>query len=101
MPRAVILRKVGVAFSAGGDPRAGAFSFAILAAFGALLTPAAVMASVLGLWRLAADMKWTGEFGISTGLFSHWQVWFGSAAILQWVAWTLNRYGRDHDQVRS
>jgi hypothetical protein len=70
-------------------------------ALSALLTPAAVMASVLGFWRLAADMKWTGEFGISAGLFSHWQVWFGSAAILQWVAWTLNRYGRDHDRVRS
>src|SRR5690349_22883976 len=70
-------------------------------AMGALLTPAAVMASVLGLWRLAADMKWTGEFGISSGLFSHWQVWMASAALLQSVAWALNRYGRDHDRARS
>jgi hypothetical protein len=70
-------------------------------ALSALLTPAAVMASVLGFWRLAADMQWTGEFGISTGLFSHWQVWLAVAGLLQWGAWTLNRYGRDHDQVRS
>ena len=70
-------------------------------AFGALLTPAAVMASVLGLWRLAADMKWTGEFGIGSGLFSHWQVWMASAALLQSIAWALNRYGRDHDRARS
>ena len=70
-------------------------------ALSALLTPAAVMASVLGLWRLAADMKWTGEFGIPDGLFSHWQVWLGGAGFLQWAAWTLNRYGRDHDRVRS
>jgi len=70
-------------------------------ALGALLTPAAVMASVLGLWRLAADMKWTGEFGISSGLFSHWQVWLASAAILQRGAWMLNRYGKDHDRARS
>ena len=70
-------------------------------ALSALLTPSAVMASVLGFWRLAADMKWTGEFGISSGLFSHWQVWLGSAALLQWVAWALNRYGRDQDRVRS
>jgi hypothetical protein len=70
-------------------------------AFGALLTPAAVMASVLGLWRLAADMKWTGEFAITSGLFSHWQVWLASAAVLQRGAWMLNRYGRDHDRARS
>ena len=70
-------------------------------ALGALLTPGAVMASVLGLWRLAADMKWTGEFGISSGLFSHWQVWLASAGILQRGAWMLNRYGKDHDRARS
>jgi hypothetical protein len=70
-------------------------------ALGALLTPGAVMASVLGLWRLAADLKWTGEFGIASGLFSHWQVWMVSAALLQGGSWALNRYGHDHDQARS
>ena len=73
----------------------------IALALSALLTPGAVMACVLGLWRLAADMQWTGEFGISSGLFSHWQVWLTFAALLQYSAWALNRYGRDHDQVRS
>jgi hypothetical protein len=68
-------------------------------AFSALMTPAAVMSSVLGLWRLTADMKLTGEFGIATGLFSHWQVWMVFAALLQAGAWALNRYG--HDQARS
>jgi hypothetical protein len=68
-------------------------------ALSALMTPAAVMASVLGLWRLTADMKLTGEFGIATGLFSHWQVWMVFAALLQGGAWALNRYG--HDQARS
>jgi hypothetical protein len=61
---------------------------------GALLTPAAVMASVLGIWRLGADLHLTAAFGISSGLFSHWQVWLTSAAALQWAAWMLNRYGR-------
>jgi hypothetical protein len=70
-------------------------------ALGALLTPGAVMALVLGLWRLAADMKWTAEFGISSGLFSHWQVWLACAAVLQRGAWALNRYGRNHDGARS
>jgi hypothetical protein len=68
-------------------------------ALSALMTPAAVMASVLGLWRLTADLKLTGEFGISTGLFSHWQVWMVFAGLLQGGAWALNRYG--HDQARS
>ena len=66
---------------------------------GAMMTPAAVMASVLGIWRLAADMKWTGEFAISSGLFSHWQVWFVFAALLQRCASMLNRYGQHHDQA--
>src|SRR5207248_7850597 len=70
-------------------------------ALSALLTPAAVMASALGVWRLAADMKWTGEFGIASGIFSHWQVWLASAAVLQRGAWMLNRYGRDHERARS
>ena len=68
-------------------------------ALSALMTPAAVMASALGLWRLTADLKLTGEFGIATGLFSHWQVWMVFAALLQGGAWALNRYG--HDQARS
>jgi len=63
-------------------------------ATGALLTPAALMALVLGCWRLASDLNLTGEFVISRGLFSHWQVWMVLAGILQTCASVLNRYGR-------
>lgn len=70
-------------------------------ALGALLTPAAVMASALGLWRLASDMKVAGAFGISSGVFSHWQVWMGCAGVLEYAAWALNRYGHGHDQAHS
>jgi len=59
----------------------------------ALLTPASVMAIVLGLWRITADLRATGEFPISVGLFSHWQVWTTGAAILEFLAIVLNRYG--------
>ena len=45
----------------------------------ALITPGAVIVFVLGLWRLTADLDWTGTFPISTGLFSHWQVWIALA----------------------
>jgi hypothetical protein len=63
-------------------------------AAGALLTPAAVMALVLGFWRLGSDLNWTGQFAISRGLFSHWQVWMALALLLQICASVLNRYGR-------
>ena len=60
----------------------------------ALLTPVAVMAIVLALWRLSADLRATGQFPISAGIFSHWQVWLTGAAILQFLAIILNRYGK-------
>jgi hypothetical protein len=46
------------------------------------------------VWRLSADLKWAGEFAISRGLFSHWQVWIAVAGVLQTCASILNRYGR-------
>src|SRR5579862_9570020 len=61
-------------------------------ALGALLTPLALMAYVLGLWRLASDMGFAGEFGI-TGLFSHWQIWMIVGVALQLSGSLLNRYG--------
>jgi hypothetical protein len=45
-----------------------------------LLKPAALMAGVLGFWRLGVDLNWTNQFVIEQGLFSHWQVWFALAA---------------------
>src|SRR5258708_17674991 len=49
----------------------------------ALITPAAVIALVLGLWRLTADLEWTGSFLISHGFFSHWQGWISLALTRQ------------------
>ena len=68
-------------------------------AFASLLTPAAVMTAVLGVWRVAADLQWTGNFAIHSGLFSHWQVWMVSAALLQMGSHYLNRYGRAADPL--
>jgi len=65
-------------------------------AFGALLIPAALMAYVLGLWRLAADIGVAGAFGI-TGLFSHWQIWIVAGVVLQVVSAAFNRYGQSGD----
>ena len=65
-------------------------------AVGALLTPAAVMALVLGMWRVAADLDWAGDFFIPAGLFSHWQVWLAAAVALQICSHLLYRYGTAH-----
>ena len=45
----------------------------------ALINPLALIALVLGLWRLTSDIGWTGAFLVSEGLFSHWQVWIALA----------------------
>ncbi len=60
----------------------------------ALLSPAALMAAALGAWDIAAAFRWANAFAISSGLFSHWQVWLGAAALLQFASFALNRYGR-------
>jgi hypothetical protein len=62
-------------------------------AVAALLTPAALTACALALWRLAADLRMAGPFAITEGLFSHWQVWFAVAILIQLMAIFLNRYG--------
>jgi hypothetical protein len=67
----------------------------------ALLTPAAALAAVLALWRIAADLSWTGTFAISAGLFSHWQVWLGAAILLQLCAHLLNRYAKSGETAAS
>ena len=59
-----------------------------------LLRPAVLMAAALGCWRIASDFNWAGAFAISSGLFSHWQVWLGAAAVLQFFSHMLNRYGK-------
>jgi len=59
----------------------------------ALLVPVALMAYVLGFWRLAADMGFVAQPGI-IGVFAHWQIWIGAAVFLHLVSSMLNRYGR-------
>jgi hypothetical protein len=68
-------------------------------ALASLLTPTAVMACVLALWRLTADFKATSEFPIASGLLSHWQVWLAGGAILQLCVIVLNRYGKSERAI--
>jgi hypothetical protein len=59
----------------------------------ALLTPAAVLALVMAIWRLCADLGWAGAFLISDGFFSHWQVWLASSVALKMISSTLIAWG--------
>jgi hypothetical protein len=62
-------------------------------ASGALLIPASLMAYALGFWRLASDMGFAAEPGV-TGIFAHWQVCIAVGVLLHAAASMLNRYGR-------
>jgi hypothetical protein len=73
----------------------------IAIAAGALLTPATLIASVLAVWRIAADLNVANSFAIPSGLFSHWQVWLGAAGGLQVCSRVLNRYGKGGDAATS
>jgi hypothetical protein len=71
-------------------------------AIASLMTPVALMAWALGLWGMAADMKWAGEFAITQGMFSHWQVWFAVGILVQFAAFLLHRFasrGEDSDDA--
>lgn len=63
-------------------------------ALAALLTPAAVLCIVVGLWRLLADLNITEEFIFRGGFLSHWQVWLALGTFVQWLSVSLDRYGR-------
>ena len=60
----------------------------------ALLPPLALASGTLAAWRIAADLKLAGSFAISSGPFSHWQVWMIGALVLAVCSHALNRYGK-------
>ena len=55
----------------------------------ALLTPAALVALAMGLWRVGADLAWAGAFPITGGFFSHWQVWIALSIALKMLSSSL------------
>lgn len=69
------------------------FSRQLANTFIALLTPAAVVVFVMGLWRVCADLGWAGAFLIADGFFSHWQVWIALSIALKMLSSTLIAWG--------
>ena len=60
-----------------------------------VLTLIAICLASFGMWRIAQDLGWAGDFIITDGLLSHWQVWIGAAVLLQVLALRLLSYARD------
>ena len=60
-----------------------------------VLSLIAICLASFGVWRLAEDLGWAGDFIITEGLLSHWQVWLGAAGLLQFTAWRLLNYARE------
>jgi hypothetical protein len=59
-----------------------------------LLTILSISCASFGFWRLGTDLGWAGDFVFASGIQSHWQVWIGAAAAVQYLAWQLSSYAR-------
>jgi hypothetical protein len=68
-----------------GDPKQ------LIPLAGQLMTPVAAAGYLLAAWRLGADMNWLGDFFISKGLLSRWQVWLALGAVTQVAANQIKR----------
>lgn len=62
-----------------------------------LMGPVSFAAYVMAAWRFSADMDWVGQFFISSGLFSRWQVWLLLAIAMHTASRNLNRPGDPKD----
>jgi len=76
--------------------RASALFVVAVSMSGLVLTAVAIVAGVLGAWRLGADPGWTSDFFIADGLLSHYQSWFAVAVGAQASAFILNRWLASH-----
>jgi hypothetical protein len=62
-----------------------------------VLPPLAVIAGVLGAWRLGSDAGWTSDFFIADGLLSRYQLWFAIAVGAQTSVLILDRWVANHN----
>jgi hypothetical protein len=65
------------------------------------LSLVAISVAVLGFWALGQDLGIAGDFVFPTGLLSHWQVWLGAGAAIQYACWRLRRYSRQSYQENN
>ncbi len=68
---------------------------------GLMLLPMSLIGYVFAAWRVGADLDWAGDFFISQGLLSRWQVWLALGAAAQFAANYLNRFARRSGSAAS
>ena len=86
-----MLIKVRIPRGAAGKRKLGKHA-PVASGFAGLITLLAVSCLMLALWRLTSDLGWTGEFVISEGLLSHWQVWMALTIAFAVIGVRLARY---------
>jgi hypothetical protein len=70
-------------------------------ALAALFTPSALLAFTICFWSFAAELGLVGQFYVTTGIFSHWQIWFFTALLLLLGARLLASYGGANVELGS
>jgi hypothetical protein len=66
-----------------------------------LLSLVSIACASLGVWRVGSDLGWAGDFVVQDGFLSHWQVWVGAAAGLQYASLLLARYARNNPVISA
>ena len=59
---------------------------------GLVMTPIAVLAAVIGVWRFGSAPGWTNDSFLATGLLSRYQLWFAVAIGAETSGFFLNRW---------
>src|SRR5437870_5236896 len=77
------------------------FQSQVALALAALFAPSALLAFTICFWSFAAELGLVGEFYITAGIFSHWQVWLCGAVVLLFSARLLASYGTANVKLAS
>jgi hypothetical protein len=63
----------------------------VTAGLAGLLTLVSVACFAMSAWKLLSEIGWAGSFFLSSGVFSHWQVWIAVAVATQLLSFRLSR----------
>ena len=67
----------------------------------AVFAPLALVAFTMCFWSFAAELRLVGGFYVTSGIFSHWQIWFFAALILLVSTKLLATYGTANIEIAS
>ena len=70
-------------------------------ALAAVFAPLALVAFTMCFWSFAAELQLVGAFYVTSGIFSHWQMWFFAALILLVSTKVLANYGSANVEIAN